>query len=168
LNQFLDFARGFQDESKVPVNLGKLLKDIQTKHTRMGQVFTLKKKNIRTDVPKKLFIDIRPIAFQRCLDNLINNAFFYSKGKVILEASLLEESFTISVKDNGPGIPEDQKSKLLLPFERVDEARGNKGGSGLGLTIADRIVKAHNGKLELINRPEGGLDVKITIPIITA
>ena len=168
LNQFLDFARGFQDEPKTPINLGKLLKDIQTKHKRMGQTFTLKKKNIRTDIPKKLFIDIRPIAFQRCLDNLINNAFFYSTGKVILEATLLEESFTISIMDNGPGIPEDQKSKLLLPFERVDEARGNKGGSGLGLTIADRIVKAHDGKLELINRPEGGLDVKITIPIITA
>ena len=168
LNQFLDFARGFQDEPKTPINLGKLLKDIQTKHKRMGQTFTLKKKNIRTDIPKKLFIDIRPIAFQRCLDNLINNAFFYSTGKVILEATLLEESFTISIIDDGPGIPEDQKSKLLLPFERVDEARGNKGGSGLGLTIADRIVKAHDGKLELINRPEGGLDVKITIPIITA
>jgi len=168
LNQFLDFARGFQDEPKAPVNLGKLLKDIQIKHKRMGQAFTLTKKNIRTDIPKKLFIDIRPLAFQRCLDNLINNAFFYSKGKVILEATLLEESFTISIIDNGPGIPEDQKSKLLLPFERVDEARGNEGGSGLGLTIADRIVKAHDGKLELINRLEGGLDVKITIPIITA
>jgi len=168
LNQFLDFARGFHDEPKVPVNLGKLLKDIQTKHKRMGQNFILKKKNIRTDIPKKLFIDLRILAFQRCLDNLINNAFFYSKGKVILEASLLEESFTISIIDNGPGIPEDQKSKLLLPFERVDEARGNKGGSGLGLTIADRIIKAHDGKLELINRPEGGLDAKITIPIISA
>jgi len=168
LNQFLDFARGFQDESKVPVNLGKLLKDIQTKHKRMGQNFSLKKKNIRTDIPKKLFIDLRKLAFQRCLDNLINNAFFYSKGAVILEAVLLEESFTISIIDNGPGIPEDQKSKLLLPFERVDEARGNKGGSGLGLTIADRIVKAHDGKLELINRPTGGLTAKITIPIISA
>jgi len=168
LNQFLDFARGFQDEPKTPINLGKLLKNIQTKHKRMGQNFTLKKKNIRTDIPKKLFIDIRPLAFQRCLDNLINNAFSYSKGKVILEASLLEESFTISIIDNGPGIPEDQKSKLLLPFERVDEARGNTGGSGLGLTIADRIVKAHDGKLELINRPAGGLDAKITIPIISA
>ena len=168
LNQFLDFARGFQDESKVPVNLGKLLKDIQTKHKRMGQNFSLKKKNIRTDIPKKLFIDLRKLAFQRCLDNLINNAFFYSKGAVILEAVLLEESFIISIIDNGPGIPEDQKSKLLLPFERVDEARGNKGGSGLGLTIADRIVKAHDGKLELINRPTGGLTAKITIPIISA
>jgi len=168
LNQFLDFARGFQDEPRVPVSLGKLLKEIQMKHKRMGQNFILKKKNIRNDIPKKLFIDLRPLAFQRCLDNLINNAFFYSKGKVILEATLLEESFTISIIDNGPGIPEEQKSKLLKPFERVDEARGNKGGSGLGLTIADRIIKAHDGKLELINRNEGGLDAKITIPIITA
>ena len=168
LNQFLDFARGFEDEPKIPVNLGTLLKDIQIKHKRMGQNFILRKKNIRTNIPKKLFIDIRPLAFQRCLDNLINNAFFYSKGKVILEASLLEESFTISIIDNGPGIPEEQKSKLLKPFERVDEARGNKGGSGLGLTIADRIVKAHGGKLELINRTQGGLDAKITIPIISA
>ena len=168
LNQFLDFARGFQDEPKIPVNLGKLLKDTQTRHKRMGQIFILKKKNIRTDVPKKLFIDLRPLAFQRCLDNLINNAFFYAKGKVIMEASLLEESFSISIIDNGPGIPEEQKSKLLQPFERVDDARGNKGGSGLGLTIADRIIKAHDGKLELINRPQGGLDAKITIPIISA
>ena len=168
LNQFLDFARGFQDEPKAPVNLGKLLKDTQTKHKRMGHIFTLKKKNIRTDIPKKLFIDLRPLAFQRCLDNLINNAFFYSKGKVILEASLLEESFIISVIDNGPGIPEEQKAKLLQPFERVDDARGNKGGSGLGLTIADRIIKAHDGTLELINRPEGGLNAKLTIPIISA
>ena len=168
LNQFLDFARGFQDEPRVPVNLGKILKEIQMKHKRMGQNFKLTKKNIRTDVPKKLFIDLRPLAFKRCLDNLINNAFFYSKGKVTLEASLLEESFTISIIDDGPGIPEDQKAKLLEPFERVDEARGNKGGSGLGLTIADRIVKAHEGKLELINRTKGGLVAKITIPIITA
>ena len=85
-----------------------------------------------------------------------------------MEASLLEESFTISIIDNGPGIPEEQKATLLQPFERVDDARGNKGGSGLGLTIADRIIKAHDGKLELINRSEGGLDAKITIPIITA
>ena len=85
-----------------------------------------------------------------------------------MEASLLEESFSISIIDNGPGIPEEQKSKLLQPFERVDDARGNKGGSGLGLTIADRIIKAHDGKLELINRPKGGLNAKITIPIISA
>jgi two-component system osmolarity sensor histidine kinase EnvZ len=131
----------------------------------MGRNFKVRKKNIRANIPKKLFIHIRPLAFQRCLDNLINNAFFYSHGEVILKAVLMEESFSISVIDNGPGIPEDQKDLLLKPFERVDSARGNEGGSGLGLAIADRIIKAHLGKLELINRKMGGLEAKISIPL---
>ena len=76
INQFLEFARGFEDEPMAPTNLGKLLTDTRNKHNRMGHNFKIKKKNIRTDIPKKLFIDIRPLAFQRCLDNLINNAFF--------------------------------------------------------------------------------------------
>lgn len=165
INQFLDFARGFEEEPIVPVNLGKFLKEIQLKHKRMGQVFKLKKKNIRSNIPKKLFIDIRVSAFQRCIDNLINNAFFYSKGKVEMHATLFEESFAISIIDDGPGIPEEQKSKVLKPFERVDEARGNIGGSGLGLTIANRIAIAHSGKLELKNIKKGGLEAKITIPL---
>ena len=168
LNKFLDFARGFNDEPKNPVNIGRLLKEIQTKHASMGQNFTLKKKNIKTEIPKKLFLDIRPLAFQRCLDNLINNAFYYSNDKVLVQATLNEESLSISIIDNGPGIPEEQKAQLLKPFERVDEARGNTGGCGLGLTIADRIAKSHDGKLELINIKKGGLEAKITIPIISA
>ena len=58
-----------------------------------------------------------------------------------------------------------KKKRLLEPFERVDIARGNAGGSGLGLTIADQIAKAHWGKLELINLQEGGLEAKLTIPL---
>lgn len=165
INQFLEYARGFEDEPLVPTNLGKFLVEIRSKHSRMGQNFKLQKRNIRVDVPKKLFVDIRPLAFQRCLDNLINNAFFYSHKEVVVKATLLEESFVISVLDKGPGIPEDQKDLLLKPFERVDEARGNDGGSGLGLAIADRIIKVHSGSLELINRKEGGLEAKITIPL---
>ena len=165
INQFLDFARGFEDEPIVAVNLGKFLKEIQQKHSRMEQHFKLRKKNIRSTIPKNLFIDLRVSAFQRCLDNLINNAFFYSNGGVEVHATLLEESFSVSIIDDGPGIPENQKLRLLKPFERVDEARGNIGGSGLGLSIADRIAKAHSGKLELINLKKGGLEAKITIPL---
>lgn len=169
LNQFLDFARGFEDEPKSPVNLGKFLNNIQVKHLRMGQKFILRKRNIKIDIPKKLFIDLRPLALQRCLDNLINNAFFYAKGKVVLIATLKEESFIISVVDDGPGIPDKELDRLLKPFERLDEARGNEGGCGLGLSIADRIAKAHDGKLELIsNKKDKGLEAKITIPIIRA
>lgn len=165
INQFLDFARGFEDEPISSVNLGKLLREVQLKHRRMGHKFKLKKINIKIDVPKKLFVDLRVLAFNRCLDNLINNAFFYTKGDVTVVAVLNEESFSISIIDQGPGIPEDQKNRLFEPFERVDEARGNEGGSGLGLTIADRIAKAHWGKLELINIKQGGLEAKLTIPL---
>ena len=165
INQFLEFARGFEDEPMVATDIGKFLTETRDKHNRMGRNFKVRKKNIRANIPKKLFIHIRPLAFQRCLDNLINNAFFYSHGEVILKAVLMEESFSISVIDNGPGIPEDQKDLLLKPFERVDAARGNEGGSGLGLAIADRIIKAHLGKLELINRKMGGLEAKISIPL---
>ena len=108
---------------------------------------------------------MRILAFKRCLDNLINNAFFYTEGDVKVEAVLYEESFTISIIDEGPGIPEDKKKRLLEPFERVDIARGNSGGSGLGLSIADQIAKAHWGKLELINLEKGGLEAKLIIPL---
>ena len=165
INQFLDFARGFEDEPITSVNLGKLLKEMQLKHQRTGHNFKLKKTNKKVDIPKKLFVDLRILAFKRCLDNLINNAFFYTKGEVKVEAVLHEESFSISIIDEGPGIPEDVKSRLLEPFQRVDIARGNSGGSGLGLTIADQIAKAHWGKLELINIEKGGLEAKLTIPL---
>jgi two-component system, OmpR family, osmolarity sensor histidine kinase EnvZ len=165
INQFLDFARGFEDEPITSVNLGRLLKETQLKHQRSGHNFKLKKTNIKADIPKKLFVDLRILAFKRCLDNLINNAFFYTKGEVKVLATLHEESFSISIIDEGPGIPEDKKKRLLEPFERVDIARGNSGGAGLGLTIADQIAKAHWGKLELINLEEGGLEAKLTIPL---
>ena len=119
----------------------------------------LKSKKFIQSVDKKI----------KYVDNLINNAFFYAKGKVILIATLEEESFTISVIDDGPGIPDKELERLLKPFERLDEARGNEGGCGLGLSIADRIAKAHDGRLELIsNKKDKGLEAKITIPIIRA
>ena len=83
-------------------------------------------------------------------------------------AKLYNEKIVINVLDNGPGIPKAQREKLLEPFERLDQARGSIGGSGLGLAIANRIVMVHNGKMELINRRTGGLNVKLTFPLIKA
>jgi two-component system osmolarity sensor histidine kinase EnvZ len=102
---------------------------------------------------------------QRLLGNLIDNAFAYGKGEVILATKIEAESILVSVMDNGPGIPDGQKARLLRPFERLDTARGNTKGSGLGLAICDRIAKLHKGKLELVNRPEGGLEVRLTLPL---
>ena len=72
----------------------------------------------------------------------------------------------VSILDNGPGIPPEHAERLLRPFERMDSARTkNEGGSGLGLAICNRIAKLHRGQLSLLNRPEGGLEARLTLPI---
>jgi len=102
---------------------------------------------------------------QRLLDNLVGNAYAYGRGQVRVASQIQANNIVISIFDNGPGIPETHLQKLLRPFERLDKARSNVGGSGLGLAIADRIAKLHRGKLELINRPEGGLEARLSLPI---
>jgi Signal transduction histidine kinase len=73
----------------------------------------------------------------------------------------------ISVADHGEGIPEDQIEALMQPFVRGNSARTVQG-SGLGLAIVKRIVDIHSGELHIQNRPEGGLEAIIALPLKTA
>tara|TARA_B100000035_G_scaffold315307_1_gene335121 strand:+ start:3577 stop:4911 length:1335 start_codon:yes stop_codon:yes gene_type:complete len=169
INQFLDFVRGFDDEPISSLNFGNFLTELKKQHAILGHNLKISKITRSKDIPKNLFIDVRPLAFKRLFDNLINNGVKFSKSnKIELVAKLYNEKIVINVLDNGPGIPRAQREKLLEPFERLDQARGSIGGSGLGLAIANRIVMVHNGKLELINRRAGGLNVKLTFPLIKA
>ena len=169
INQFLDFVRGFDDEPISSLNFGNFLTELKKQHAILGHDLKISKITRSKDIPKNLFIDVRPLAFKRLFDNLINNGVKFSKSnKIELVAKLYNEKIVINVLDNGPGIPKTQREKLLEPFERLDQARGSIGGSGLGLAIANRIVMVHNGKLELINRRTGGLNVKLTFPLIKA
>ena len=169
INQFLDFVRGFDDEPISSLNFGNFLTELKKQHAILGHDLKISKITRSKDIPKNLFIDVRPLAFKRLFDNLINNGVKFSKSnKIELVAKLYDEKIEINVLDNGPGIPKAQREKLLEPFERLDQARGSIGGSGLGLAIANRIVMVHNGKLELINRRTGGLNVKLTFPLIKA
>ena len=169
VNQFLDFVRGFDDEPISSLNFGNFLTELKKQHAILGHDLKISKITRSKDIPKNLFIDVRPLAFKRLFDNLINNGVKFSKSnKIELVAKLYNEKIVINVLDNGPGIPKAQREKLLEPFERLDQARGSIGGSGLGLAIANRIVMVHNGKMELINRRVGGLNVKLTFPLIKA
>ena len=169
INQFLDFVRGFDYEPISSLNFGNFLTELKKQHAILGHDLKISKITRSKDIPKNLFIDVRPLAFKRLFDNLINNGVKFSKSnKIELVAKLYDEKIEINVLDNGPGIPKAQREKLLEPFERLDQARGSIGGSGLGLAIANRIVMVHNGKLELINRRTGGLNVKLTFPLIKA
>ena len=157
IHQFLDFVRGIEGEPTRLTDLNELVKSIAERHMRAGHNLTL-------NLAPTHMIPLRPLAMQRLLGNLINNAFSYGKGEVMVSSRITADSIILSVQDNGPGIPEAHMARLLRPFERMDAARGNKGGSGLGLAIADRIAKLHKGQLVLQNRPEGGLEARLTLP----
>lgn len=158
IHQFLDFVKGVAGEPSQMVDINTLLKSLFERQTRAGRNLTLQ-------FSPTYSIAIRPLAMQRLLDNLVNNAYNYGGGNVRVESTINATDVVISVLDEGPGIPESHVEKLLRPFERIDTARSNAGGSGLGLAIADRIAKLHQGKLELINRPTGGLEARLTLPI---
>jgi len=158
INQFLDFVRGAEGEPTQMIDINTLLHALHDRQARAGRDLVIQLSPAYT-------VPIKPLAMQRLLDNLVGNAYAYGRGQVRVASQILADSIVISVFDNGPGIPKTHVEKLLKPFERLDTARSNAGGSGLGLAIADRIAKLHRGKLELINRPEGGLEARLTIPI---
>lgn len=158
IHQFLDFVKGVEGEPTQMIDVNTLLQAVHDRQLRAGRELVVQ-------LASTYFIPIKPLAMQRLLDNLVGNAYAYGNGQVRIASKIMAESVVISVFDNGPGIPETHVEKLLRPFERLDTARSNAGGSGLGLAIADRIAKLHHGKLMLINRPEGGLEARLSIPI---
>jgi two-component system, OmpR family, sensor histidine kinase QseC len=106
-----------------------------------------------------------PTAIGILIRNLVDNAIRYSEEDSYVKINISEQKdvLTIRVIDNGPGIPEELRDRV---FERFFRVIGNKSpGSGLGLGIAQQIVKLHKGNIELLTAPGGkGLEIKITLP----
>ena len=106
----------------------------------------------------------RPVALRRALTNLIDNAIKYGgRARVSLEND--QDGILIRIDDNGPGIPEEFLEDAFKPFQRLEASRSREtGGTGLGLTLARTIIRAHGGDITLTNRSEGGLRVDILLP----
>jgi two-component system sensor histidine kinase CpxA len=103
------------------------------------------------------------------IENIVRNAIFYSgqDGKIELRLSKEDGTALISVRDNGPGVPEDALPLLCKPFYRVDDARGTTtGGMGLGLAIVRNAVLAHGGSVSAKNVAPHGLEVELRLPIL--
>jgi signal transduction histidine kinase len=78
----------------------------------------------------------------------------------------LEQRIVVVVRDSGPGIPADAAEQVFAPFYRLERSRNRAtGGVGLGLTSARAIVRAHGGDISLRNRPSGGLEAEVTLPV---
>ncbi len=106
----------------------------------------------------------RPLALKRAVGNLLDNALFYGNRAEVL-VTQTEEQVELTIRDYGPGVPEEALPSLFQPYVRLEHGRAsNSNGMGLGLGITRNIVHAHGGDLLLANHPRGGLVATILLP----
>jgi signal transduction histidine kinase len=119
---------------------------------------------VRMESADPIVYDCRPTALKRALRNLIDNAVKYGK-KASVAIKPTAKSIEITIDDEGPGIPEQELSRVFEPFYRVEKSRSPEtGGVGMGLAIALSAMQAHGGELILSNRSAGGLRASIVLP----
>ncbi|MBP0482091.1 ATP-binding protein [Sagittula salina] len=162
IDAFLDFARGDAEAGLAePTDIMALLTAIVDDAQRAGQGVGLGTLSGGGQVA------LRPRALRRAVENLIANAVRYG-DTCRVSATLTEKSLRIRVEDDGPGIPAEDRDTALKPFVRLDPARNQNRGSGvgLGLAIAADIARAHGGVLRLGESDDlGGLRVDIVIAL---
>jgi two-component system osmolarity sensor histidine kinase EnvZ len=155
IGQFLDFARGVNEEKK-PQDLGALLDEVADHYRRLGKTILL----TRQDAGPLRFARM---AVRRAVSNLVDNALRYAGEPIEVESRNTAQGVVIEVRDRGPGIPAAETERLKRPFARLEAARGGRGGAGLGLAIVERVARAHGGSLELLPREGGGLVARLVL-----
>lgn len=155
---YLDFVRGQGDEPTQRMDLNPILSRIAAAARRDGAAVTL-------DAAPDLSLVMRPIAMERALVNLVGNAVKYAKN-VSIRAGRDDQDVMITIDDDGPGIPPAAREDVFKPFYRVETSRNQRtGGIGLGLPITQDIIHAHGGTIQLMDGAQGGLQVKVTLPV---
>jgi len=158
LEAYLAFARGDLGESAAPTDMAEFLEELKIDAERHGHRTTV----IFHGTP---IVTVRPAAFKRCLGNLVSNAARYAQS-ISITGHRDHRYLTVTVDDDGPGIPVDQREEVFKPFLRLDDARNqDEGGTGLGLAIARDIARSHGGEITLGDSPLGGLRATVRVPV---
>ena len=149
---YLAFARGEGAEQAQPVDLSSLLEDIASAARRTGA-------DVELDTPKGLTVQLRPDAARRAITNLVDNARRHA-SRIRLSVQPQGRNIAVVVDDDGPGISPERRESVFKPFES-----GADLGTGLGLTIARDIARAHGGEIHLEQSPLGGLRARMRLPV---
>ena len=150
-----DIARIGEGEELAPGDLVYLVED----------AVSLMDMPIRCDLQPLPPVRLKPQAMQRVVINLLENARRYARPEFAVATWQEGERVYLAVTDQGPGIPEEKMGAMFTPFVRGNQARSGVPGAGLGLAIVQKIVHQHGGEVSLHNRPEGGLEVRISLPV---
>jgi two-component system osmolarity sensor histidine kinase EnvZ len=158
LEAYLAFARGDTGEQSAPTDIAALLEELRLDTERNGHRAT-----VAFHGPPE--VTVRPAAFKRCLANLVSNAARFA-STVAITGHRDHRWLTVTVDDDGPGIPQQMREDVFKPFLRLDDARNqDEGGTGLGLAIARDIARSHGGDITLGASPMGGLRATVKVPV---
>lgn len=165
INQFLDYAKPLEIGTIESINISELLQHSAEDAKRFSDC------RIKIDIEPNLMLSGSVTDLLRMLTNIFENANRYGRdvntNQLELSVSCkknennMRYGIQIQVRDHGTGVPEESMDEILRPFTRVNAARSQANGAGLGLAIVDRIVKRHSGKLLLKNHPQGGLLINL-------
>jgi two-component system osmolarity sensor histidine kinase EnvZ len=169
IGQFLDYAKPTEAATFVPVDLSDLLHETGREAARMPDV------RVTTAIDPDVHVLGNATDLLRVINNIIENARRYGKSPGA-DATEIDISChvrltghgrraVVEIQDHGPGVPADQIVQLMKPFTRLDSARGQANGAGLGLAIVERVVTRHNAELTVRNRDGGGLLVQLALPL---
>ncbi len=158
ISQFMDYARMDGGEQAQEVDPADLLNILVERQHSIGRP-------VAADIAELPSLRLRPKAITRAVTNLLDNAWKYGGGDVSLTARVVDQQLCIEIADHGPGIPADQAERLKRPFTRLDTARTDASGTGLGLAIVERIARLHEGRLDLLDNPGGGLLARLQLPL---
>lgn len=154
---------GAPQVQKSQVSLSRLLQEIvedcQFEAAHVNKVLQSKiNDNIQLNADAELL--------HSAVENVLRNAIKYANNNIFVEAQNTAEGISIQIADDGNGVPEADLAHIFTPFYRVSLSRNrNSGGTGLGLAIATQAIAAHNGVIAAENSQEGGLLIRITLPI---
>jgi two-component system osmolarity sensor histidine kinase EnvZ len=167
IGQFLDYAKPTEAHSFINVDLSELLRDTAHEAGRLPEV------RISTDIADGAHVMGNATDLTRVINTLIENARRYGRTpggdateidiKCGVKGMHTAKRVFVEVQDHGSGVPDDQIEQLLKPFTRLDTARGQANGAGLGLAIVERVLQRHGAELNVRNRDGGGLLIQIVM-----
>ncbi len=157
LEDYMAFAKGASGEE---------VREVDVKHLLEEALAGAQGKTLKLEVRQDpLMVSLRRNAFKRAFVNLVSNASRYSRT-ISIRALRSKGWLTVTVEDDGPGIPADQREEVFRPFHSLNKARNqNVKATGLGLAITRDIIRGHGGEITLGNSVLGGLKAVIRVPL---
>jgi two-component system OmpR family sensor kinase len=143
-----------------PTDLVDLLEAVSSRFSTRAEI---EGRSLSVESPAAPVANVDRLRLEQALGNMVDNAFRYGRGPITLAAAIVDSTVELHVLDGGPGFPAAFREHAFERFSRAAEPGAE--GSGLGLAIVETIVRAHGGRVDVADRPEGGADVWVSLPL---